>query len=299
MSAGDDMAISSALLKCRGLLLDAEIPYQDAVIESRMLLEYATGLTAEQVIGNPDRLVDDVDIRDYFQLVSRRIEREPIDYIFGETEFYGRSFRVNTCVMSPRPETEMLVVLALEFASDNGLVNPRICDLGTGSGALAVTLAVELDQCEVIACDISDDALAVAQSNAERYDVARHIDFRDADMTSESVGNALGRFDIVVANPPYIPTSRLANELEPEVSQWEPRLALDGGPDGMGVLGPLIERLPRLMRESGPSLALIEIDSESADECLARATRALPNAEIEIVRDAAGLHRILAIEHPA
>lgn len=296
MSADDGMAISSALLKCRGLLLDAEIPYQDAVIESRMLLEYATGLTAEQVIGNPDRLVDDVDIRDYFQLVSRRIEREPVDYIFGETEFYGRSFRVNTCVMSPRPETEMLVGLALEFASDNGLMNPRICDLGTGSGALAVTLALELDQSEVIACDISDDALAVAQSNAERYDVACRIDFRNADMTSESVGNALGRFDIVVANPPYIPTSRLDNELEPEVSQWEPRLALDGGPDGMGVLGPLIESLPQLMRESGPSLALIEIDSESADECLDRANRAMPDAKVGVILDDAGLHRILAIE---
>ena len=299
MSAGNGMAISSALLKCRGLLLDAEIPYQDAVIESRMLLEYATGLTAEEVIGNPDRLVDDVDIRDYFQLVSRRIEREPIDYIFGETEFYGRSFRVNTRVMSPRPETEMLVAMALEFASDNGLASPRICDLGTGSGALAVTLAVELDQCKVIACDISDDALVVAISNADRYDIAARIDFRNADMTSASVGNALGSFDIVVANPPYIPTSRLDNELEPEVSQWEPRLALDGGPDGMGVLSPLIERIPQLMRESGPSLALIEIDSESADECRDRATRALPDAEIEIVRDVAGLHRILAIEHPA
>ena len=299
MSAGDPMAISSALLKCRGLLLDAEIPYQDAVIESRMLLEYATGLTAEQVIGNPDRLVDDVDIRDYFQLVSRRIEREPIDYIFGETEFYGRSFRVNTCVMSPRPETEMLVGLALEFASANGLMTPRICDLGTGSGALATTLALELDQSEVTACDISADALAVAISNAERYDVACRIDFRNADMTSDTIGNALGRFDIVVANPPYIPTSRLNNELEPEVSQWEPRLALDGGADGMGVLGPLIERLPQLMRESGPSLALIEIDSESADECLDRANREVPDAKVGVILDDAGLHRILAIEHPA
>ena len=299
MSAGDGMAISSALLKCRGLLLDAEIPYQDAVIESRMLLEYATGLTAEEVIGNPDRLVDDVDVRDYFQLVSRRIEREPIDYIFGETEFYGRSFRVNTRVMSPRPETEMLVDLALEFASGNGLVNPLICDLGTGSGALAVTLAAELDQCEVIACDISDDALAVAQSNAERYDVACHIDFRNADMTSASVGNALGRFDLVVANPPYIPTGRLDNELEPEVSQWEPRLALDGGADGMGVLGPLIERLPQLMRETGKSLALIEIDSESADECLDRANREVPDAKVGVILDDAGLHRILAIEQAA
>ena len=131
------------------------------------------------------------------------------------------------------------------------------------------------------------------------YDVACHIDFRNADMTSDTIGDALGRFDIIVANPPYIPTSRLDNDLEPEVSQWEPRLALDGGADGMGVLGPLIERLPRLMRETGKSLALIEIDSESADKCLGRATRELPEAEIEIVRDVAGLHRILAIERPA
>ena len=294
------MEISSALLKCRGLMLDADIPYQEALIESRMLLEHVTGMTAEQVIAYPDRLVDDVAVKDYFQLASRRCRREPIDYVLGETEFYGRSFRVNSRVLIPRPDTEMLVILSLQFAFDNGMANPRTCDLGTGSGALAVTLALELGQCEVIACDISDDALKVAQSNAERHGVAGHIDFRNVDMTSNAIGDALGRFDIVVANPPYIPTGRLDNELEPEVSQWEPRLALDGGQDGLAVLGPLIERIPQLMRESGPSLTLIEIDSESAEACLDRAKRAIPDATaIELIRDDAGMHRILAIERAA
>ena len=288
--------VSTALATGRQLLAKSGIPAEDLILESRLLIQRATGMSAEEVIGNPDAFIGEPSARDYLQLIERRCNREPLAYITGEAEFYGRRFHVDHGVLIPRPETEMLVSIALDFASGHAMANPRICDLGTGSGVLAVSLALELERAAITACDISDDALNVAKSNAARYEVTDRVKFRNADMTSATVCDALGRCDIVVANPPYIPTGRLDTELEPEVSKWEPRLALDGGHDGMAVLGPLIERIPLLMRESGPSLALIEIDSESAERCLERAKHAVPDAKVELIPDYAGLHRILAIE---
>ena len=289
----------TALATGRQLLAKSGIPAEYLILESRLLLQHATGMTAEEVIGNPDAFIGEPSAREFLQLIERRCKREPLAYITSEAEFYGRRFHVAHGVLIPRPETEMLVSIALDFASGLGMANPRICDLGTGSGVLAVSLALELERAAITACDIADDALNIAKSNAARYEVTDRVKFRKADMTSATVGSVLGRSDIIVANPPYIPTGRLHNELEPEVSKWEPRLALDGGHDGMEVLGPLIERIPHLMRGSGQSLALIEIDSESAGTCLARATHSVPDAKVELIPDHAGLHRILAIERPS
>ena len=298
-SAEGNATVSTALATGRQLLSKSGISAEDVILESRLLIQHAAGMTGEEVIGNPDRCIGEPSARDYLQLIDRRCKREPLAYITGKAEFYGRKFHVAHGVLIPRPESEMLVSLASDFATRHVMANPRICDLGTGSGVLAVSLALELERAAITACDISDDALNVAKSNADRYGVAHRIDLRNADMTSATVGDALGRCDIIVANPPYIPTGRLDNQLEPEVSKWEPRLALDGGHDGMAVLGPLIERIPLLMRESGPSLALIEIDSESAERCLDRANHSVPDAKVELIPDYAGLHRILAIERPS
>ena len=288
--------VSTALATGRQLLAKSGIPTEDLILESRLLLQHAAGMTAEEVIGNPDRFIGGPTAHAHLQLIERRCKREPLAYITGEAEFYGRKFRVAHGVLIPRPESEMLVSIASDFATRHVMASPRICDLGTGSGVLAVSLALELERAAITACDISDDALNIAKCNSARYDVAHRIDLHNADMTCSTLGEALGKFDIIVANPPYIPTGRLENQLEPEVSKWEPRLALDGGRDGMEVLGPLIERIPHLMREFGPSLALIEIDSESAGTCLARATHAVPDAKVELIPDYAGSHRILAIE---
>ena len=291
--------VSTALANGRQLLAKSGIPADDVILESRLLIQHAAGMTAEEVIGNPDRCIGESSARDYLQLIERRCKREPLAFITGEAEFYGRKFHVDHGVLIPRPETEMLVSIVSGFATTHGMVSPRICDLGTGSGMLAVSLALELERAAITACDISDDALNIAKCNAARYKVTDRVKFRNADMTDATVGDVLGKFDIIVANPPYIPTGRLDTELEPEVSKWEPRLALDGGHDGMAVLGPLTERIPLLMRDSGPSLALIEIDSESAETCLARATHAVPDAKVELIPDYAGSHRILAIERPS
>lgn len=297
-SAESVATISTALAKGRQLLTQSGIHPDDIIIESRLLLQHVTGMTAEEVIGYPNRSIDELTAREYLKLIERRRQREPLAYITGAAEFYGRKFHIPRGILIPRPETETLVSLASDFASKRGMTAPTICDLGTGSGVLAITLALEIEHSRLTACDISALALKVAASNAARYDVAGRIDFQNADMTSATIGDALGTFDIIVANPPYIPTDRLANYLEPEVSHWEPRIALDGGPDGMDNLSPLIERIPMLLQDSAPSIALIEIDNDSAQRCLELATHAAPDAKVELIPDYAGLHRILAIEQP-
>jgi release factor glutamine methyltransferase len=160
----------------------------------------------------------------------RRLRREPIAYITGRQEFWSLDFLVTPDVLIPRPETERLVEISLECVGDfdSGLVL-RILDIGTGSGALAVTLAKELPRAQVVATDISVAALEIARDNAARHQVADRIQFRASNLF-ESIREY--EFHLVVANPPYVRRGELP-ALAPEVSQWEPRTALDGGVDGL------------------------------------------------------------------
>ena len=216
-------------------------------------------------------------------------------YIVGAASFYGRTYQVTPDVLIPRPETELIVDLAIQFAQEHQHNAPRICDLGTGSGVIAATLALELPDASVVACDIDQRALRAARRNAAMHDVKERVGFVEADMTSDADVAALGQFDIVVSNPPYIPSGRLVHELEPEVSQWEPRRALDGGGDGMRVLEPLIMQLPRLLNARRPSAAFIEIDHCAAGRCLDLAAEAMPGARARVARDLAGLSRVVCV----
>lgn len=167
-------------------------------------------------------------------LIARRREREPVAYILGRRDFYGRRFDVTPDVLIPRPDTETLVEHALGCIPTEGLV--RVLDVGTGSGAIAITLAAERPNVEVTATDISAGALRVAAGNAERHGVASRARFEEADL----VGHG-GPYDLVVSNPPYIKTGDLEG-LEPEVRSHEPTTALDGGNDGLDVVRALLER---------------------------------------------------------
>lgn len=224
-------------------------------------------------------------------VLSRRADREPLAYILGEKEFYARMFKVDRGVLIPRPETELLVDLCAQSAEQRQLRNPRICDIGTGSGAIAITLAYEIPNAKITATDISYGALQLARSNANIHDV--NINFAFDDATKYPTHR---QFDIVVSNPPYIKTSALKT-LEPEIRDWEPRQALDGGPDGMDILNPLICSLPNLFRDEGPAAAFIEIDPPVAEECLETACAHLPDAQIQIHLDHAGLERVLVVLH--
>jgi release factor glutamine methyltransferase len=179
-------------------------------------------------------VLDAEEAASYVALVERRMAGEPIQYIIGETEFYGLPFRVTRDVLIPRPETEHLVEKALELAV--GFQALRIVDVGAGSGAIAISLACKLPQAAVTATDLSSPALAIARQNAERNGVSSRIRFLRGDLLAPVKEE---QFEIVVSNPPYVPAGDRAS-LAVEVREYEPALALFAGGDGLDVFRRLI-----------------------------------------------------------
>ena len=263
----------------------------DVVIESRVMVRAVIGENPE-IMLNPDAVLTDGQWRQIKDWTARRAGREPLQYITGRTEFYGREFRVNEHVLAPRPETELIVEQAVAFARRRPPEHPLIADIGSGSGVIAVSLACELPQARVIATDISPEALAVTGANAERNGVSGRIDLRSGDL----LGPLRERCDIIVSNPPYVLSGYLDGpEAQPELS-FEPRMALDGGADGMDVLRPLIAGLPRVLAK-GSGAAYLEIDPPVAEACLRLAKRVFgASAQVFVLTDLAGLERCLAIE---
>jgi release factor glutamine methyltransferase len=169
--------------------------------------------------------------------------REPLAYLIGRREFFSLDFEVTPAVLIPRPETETLVGAALEFIAAHP--DSRVLDLGTGSGAIAVSIAASAPRARIVATDLSAAALAVARRNAERHGAGARVEFRRADLFEPlDSGAPLGRFDLIVSNPPYIEDAALAS-LAPEVARFEPRCALVGGPDGLDFY----RRIARAARE--------------------------------------------------
>ena len=293
--AMDGGTVAELLSDARQRLTAAGIPPDEAQIEARLLMQHASGLRAERILAAPDaRLAPDA-LATFAESVRRRVVRVPLAYLVGTAPFYGRTFRMPYQVLVPRPETEMLVEYAVATAEASAMSAPRICDLGSGSGVLAVTLALEIPDAEVVALDISPHAATTTASNAALHGVSERVTSVFGDMTDPDLAYDLGRFDIIVSNPPYIPDSRFDGELEPEVSLWEPRDALSGGHDGLRTIEPLIGNLPELLAAPGPSAAYVEIDHTQAATVFELAGEAAPDAEVAIVRDAAGLERMLAV----
>jgi len=200
--------------------------------EARLLVLLATGLTPERLLLEESRALTADEARRLAAALDRRLAHEPLSRIRGERAFFGRVFTLTPAVLDPRPETETLVELVLDWVdATGGRHRPlRLLDVGTGSGSILVTLLAELPAAEGLGTDVASDALDVARSNAARHGVADRARFAVA----RSLEGISGPFDILVSNPPYIPTSAIA-ELEPGVRVYDPQQALDGGPDGLDV----------------------------------------------------------------
>ena len=245
-----------------------------------------------QVIAN-DRLEMDSVAREKFQAdLQRRMRGEPTAYILGRREFYGREFLVNPSVLIPRPETELLVDLALEFLRDRNLKEGGgggILDLATGSGAVGISIALEHPECEVALADLDAAALAVARENAKRLGAA-NASFRTGDFFA-AVGDA-ERFDLLVCNPPYVAESdsRLAGDL-----RFEPRLALAAGADGLAALRIVIRGAADVLRPGGRMI--LEHGASQGAACRALAAAA-GLAEAKTFRDLAGLERATCAVSP-
>jgi release factor glutamine methyltransferase len=206
-----------------------------------------------------DRPLEQGELADYRAKVVRRANREPVQYILGEKEFWSLPFAVSPAVLIPRPDTEVLIEEALRVAPQAR----RILDVGTGSGAIAVALAHELPEAYVVATDISAEALAVAAANARRNDVAARVSLRQGDLACLPEGP----FDLIVSNPPYIPQADLAG-LAPEVRDFEPRQALCGGADGLDCYRALTAQARERLAPGGWLLLEVGIDQASAVEQL-------------------------------
>jgi release factor glutamine methyltransferase len=231
----------------------------------------------------------------FCDLVERRLFGEPIQYITGETEFYGLPFRVNRDVLIPRPETEHLVektiALAQEFRRTGTIPAPRILDVGTGSGAIAVALAHALPFAEITATDISPAALAVAKDNAARNSVAHRVRFVEGDLLDPVVGE---QFDIVVSNPPYVQVSD-RNTLDEEVRNYEPAQALFAGEDGLAVCRRLIPTAFSALGIGGFLLLEIGYGQQQAMQELLKHEGFIG---IEFTADLQGIPRVAAARRP-
>jgi release factor glutamine methyltransferase len=206
--------------------------------DAELLLLDQLGVSRAQFLANPDRQLTEEEEFFYWQSIYRRAANEPIQYITGQQEFYGLNFHVSPAVLIPRPETEHLVEAVLKLLPTNEPL--KIADVGTGSGILAITLALQLPHAEVTALDISAEAIAVARRNAETHNAADSIRFVQSDLLS-ALGREAETFDAIVSNPPYIPTSD-RDTLHPEVRDYEPATALFAGETGLDIYRRLIPR---------------------------------------------------------
>jgi release factor glutamine methyltransferase len=207
------------------------------------------------------------EVAGYRSLIKRRLKREPLQYITGHQEFWSLDFSVSPAVLIPRAETELLVEEAIKLREehllpDNG--KPRILDLGTGSGAIAISLAKEIQSATIWASDISFEALAVARANAKRHNLDRRISFCQGDLW-QPFSNSSTLFDMITSNPPYIPAEAF-NALPPEVRYYEPRIALDGHESGMHFITRLIEGGGAYLKPGG--WLLIEMDPDQTEKAL-------------------------------
>ena len=263
--------------------------------EAELLLLWVLACDLVRLRLGAGRLLTEEQRRQLAAAVARRCRREPLAYILGEWEFWSLPFTVDPRVLIPRPETELLVEKALEFAAAgrSGAEDFRILDLGTGSGILAVVLARELPAAKVVAVDRQPEALALARHNARRHGVEQRIFFIASDWLGALA--AAPPFDLVVGNPPYVARRALA-KLEPEVRDYEPRRALDGGEDGLDDLRRLARQIPPLLRPGGLLLLEIGCDQAAATKTIFQAESAFSG--LEVIPDLAGLPRVLvAVRH--
>jgi release factor glutamine methyltransferase len=262
-------------------------------LDAVFLLAHAGGVSRAEMIAHRERELAPEIVQRFEELVDQRAAGAPLAYVTGEAGFYGRMFGVDGRVLVPRPETELAIEWAVRHLRAIGRERGSAADVGTGSGAIAVTLAAELPGLGVYASDVSQDALAVARRNAARNEVFQHVTFLHGDLAEPLLPFA--PFDCVVANLPYVPTAECAGA--PDPVSFEPLLARDGGADGLELYRRLVPDLPRLIAPRG--IALLEAAPANAGALEALVRGVVPLAGVETIEDYAGDRRFVVAVIPA
>jgi release factor glutamine methyltransferase len=264
-------------------------------LDAEVLLAQTLGMSKTGLYTRLHTPLDTPHHTAFWQKIQQRARHEPLQYITCVQEFWSLDFLVDQRVLIPRPETELVVEVGLELLGGLSAVSEQsaqILDLGTGSGCIVIALATELPRAQFWAYDISSGALAVASENARRHGVSDRITFVQADMRGSLVAT-LSNFDLILTNPPYIAQPDLST-LQPEVRDWEPRLALDGGRDGLDFYRCLLQDCPRLLRPRGWLVIEIGHDQSEAVMCLAEAQATLTSCCVW--PDYAGLPRVVSAQ---
>lgn len=283
--------VDSALDWARARL--AALP-QAEPLDGAVLLAAVLGVERAALIAHPERALTAEQSAAFSALIERRAAGEPVAYILGERAFFDGMFNVNTAVLIPRPETEHLIEAALSWTrtrrGDRAARVLRAVDVGAGSGAIAVTLAAHLPQAEIWAVDVSAAALDVVRANAARAGVSGRVRPVRGDLLVPLIDVGV-QVDLIIANLPYIPSGEV-DQLA--VAQHEPRLALDGGPDGLVLIERLLAQSPRVLAEGG--LILLEIGHGQGEAVSALAAQSFPGAVVRVSPDYAGHERVVWIE---
>lgn len=272
-------------------LEQANIP--DAERDANLLLQYMMHEDNKFIFIHRNDGTDESHAEEYFSLIDRRADGEPLQYITGSQDFMGCSFEVNESVLIPRQDTETVVEFALEKARSRRKCG-AILDMCCGSGAIAVSMAKELPKADVTACDCSEGALETAKRNAVLNGVEKRVTFKQSDMFEVTkrgkVTQIKGKFDMIVCNPPYIP-SAVIETLQPEVRDHEPRMALDGGTDGLDFYRIIARDACGHLKKDG--MLILEIGHDQADDVVGLLRDMCAYADIEVHKDLAGHDRIV------
>jgi len=259
-----------------------------AGIDVRRLMAAALALPEAQLLARPEAQLPPERARIFASYVARRCAREPVSRILGAREFYGRSFAVSAATLDPRPESETLIEAIVEIVGleDWSALPLRILDIGTGTGCLLLTLLSEFPQATGLGTDLSGAALEVARENATALGLGQRVAWRTTDLLE----NVAGNFHIVISNPPYLSSAEIAT-LEPEVSRFDPRLALDGGTDGLEIFRRLSTRLFEVVPNGW---IVLEVGHDQADR-VARMFAPGCAAHVRFYRDVSGRRRCVAV----
>ncbi len=282
--AADRSRVKAQLATTRAALAKADIPYP--WLDAEILVAHVLHSSRERLHSHPERLLTTSQRARLHRLTNRRLARVPVPYLLGEREFYGHMLKVTPAVLIPRPSSELLVELAIDWLKTHPQAR-RVIDLGTGSGAVAIAVAMAVPQVRIEARDVSARALRVAAENVARYRLRRRITTVQADLLRGAASA-----DVILANLPYIPEA--LRRVRPKELDYEPALALDGGKDGLDLVRAALAQAPAAVKPGG--LVLFECDPAQTRRIIRLALGHWPSAQVSVHKDLAGLDRVVRIQ---
>lgn len=280
------MKISDLLAQAKNQLENSGV--SNSKLDSLVLLTHALSFSKEQVIFNPDLEIPANQVEKFFSIIDRRCNREPVSHIIGKREFYGYDFFVTKDTLDPRPDSESLIELVEKKIPQKNLAF-EILEIGTGSGCLIITL-LKLYQAAIgDGVDISNNALEICKQNAQNQEVANRLTLKKSDLFAAISDK---KFDLIISNPPYIPSSDI-NNLQEEVKNFEPHLALDGGSDGLNFYRKIAKRAGEFLKDQGRVIVEIGYGQEKSVQEIFTAEKFIFE---ETKNDLAGIARALSFK---